>query len=143
MGMLPMPYCRQTQDQSKLEWQTMPVPADLKADSSYQFRLAAGMGFASEPSGKFELRLNDKPVLAFNVALTDQSWQSADGKVKMSYTVLENNAEDSNGILLIEVADSLLAPAKSAHFQVIGSPANSQRWFGIYALTAAATQVSR
>jgi len=51
----------------------MPVPADLNTNATYQFRLAAGMGFNSQPSGKFELRLNDKPVLEFNVAITDQS----------------------------------------------------------------------
>jgi hypothetical protein len=143
LGTLAMPYCRQTQEQSKLAWETLPVPADLKSDSTYQFRLAAGMGFASQPSGKFELRLNEKPVLEFNVSLTDRSWQSADAKVKMSYTVMENNAEDSNGVLLIEVAGSLLTPGKAATFEVIGSPSNSQRWFGVYALSAAAPQASR
>jgi hypothetical protein len=121
----------------------MTVPADLKPDANYQFRLAAGMGFASQRSGKFELRLNEKPVLEFNVTLTDQSWQSADGKVKMSYTVMENNAEDGNGVLLIEVAGSLLTAGKPAHFEVIGSPSNSQRWFGIYLLTPAMAQAAR
>jgi hypothetical protein len=143
LGTLPMPYCRQTQGQSKLAWQTAVVPADLKPDGTYQFRLAAGMGFNSERSGKFELRLNEKPVLEFNVALTDQSWQSADGNVKMSYTVMENNNEDSNGILLIEVAGSLLTPGKPASFEVIGSPTNSQRWFGIYLVTPAMAQAAR
>jgi hypothetical protein len=101
------------------------------------------MGFASQPSGKFELRINEKPAVEFNVALTDQAWQSADGKIKMSYTVMENNAEDSNGVLLIEVAGSLLTPGKPADFEVIGSPANSQRWFGIYLITPATVQTAR
>jgi putative membrane-bound dehydrogenase-like protein len=143
MGTLSMPYCRQTQDQSKLSWQTAAVPADLKPDANYQFRLATGMGFISDPSGKFELRLNDNPVLEFNVAITDQSWQSSDGKVKMSYTVMENNSEDSNGVLLIEVAGSLLMPGKPANFEVIGSSSNSQRWFGIYLVTPAMAQASQ
>jgi putative membrane-bound dehydrogenase-like protein len=137
LGTLPMPYCRQTQDESKLAWQTLPVPGDLKPDATYQFRLAAGMGFISQPSGKFELRLNDKVVLEFNVAVTDQSWQSADGNLKMSYTVMENNTEDSNGVLLIEVTGTLLTPGEPANFQVIGSPTNSQRWFGVYLITPA------
>jgi putative membrane-bound dehydrogenase-like protein len=143
LGTLPMPFCRQSQDQSRLLWQTLPVPADLNSNATYQFRLAAGMGFISQPSGKFELRLNDKPMLEFNVAITDRSWQSADGKVKMSYTVMENNPEDSNGVLLIEVAGSLLTPGKAATFEVIGSSSNSQRWFGIYLLTPAMAQASQ
>jgi hypothetical protein len=137
MGSLPMPYCRQTDGQSRLIWQTTPVPSDLKADSSYTFRLPAGMGFVSQPSGKFALRLNGQPVLEFNVALADQSWQSADGKVRMRYTVMEDGTEDSNGVLLLEVAGSLLIPGQPARFEVVGSAASSQRWFGIYLLPAA------
>jgi putative heme-binding domain-containing protein len=142
LGTFPMPHCRQMQDQSRLAWQTMPAPADLNRNATYPFRLAAGMGFTSQPPGKFELRLNDKPVLEFTVAITDQSWQSADGKVKMSYTVMENNPEDSSGVLLIEVAGSLLTPGKPATFEVIGSPTNSQRWFGIYLVTSAMAQAA-
>jgi hypothetical protein len=137
LGTLPMPFCRQTQEQSRLAWQTLPVPTELNSNATYQFRLAAGMGFISQPSGKFELRLNDRPVLQFNVATTDQSWQSTDGRVKMNYIVMENNPEDSNGVLLIDVAGSLLTPGKSANFEVIGSSSNSQRWFGIYLVTPA------
>jgi hypothetical protein len=143
LGTFPMPHCRQTQEQSRLAWQTMPVSADFNTNATYQFRLAAGMGFTSQPSGKFELRLNDKPVLEFNVAITDQSWQSADGRVRMSYTVMENNPEDSSGVLLIEVAGSLLTPGKPASFEVIGSLSNSQRWFGIYLVTPAVAQASQ
>jgi putative membrane-bound dehydrogenase-like protein len=143
LGTLPMPFCRQSQDQSRLAWQTTPVPADLNSNAAYQFRLAAGMGFISQPSGNFQLRLNDKPILEFNVATTDQSWQSADGKIKMSYTVMENNPEDSNGVLLIEVANSLLAPGKRANFEVIGSSSNSQRWFGLYLVTPAMAQATQ
>jgi putative heme-binding domain-containing protein len=137
LGTLPMPYCRQTQEQSRLAWQTMPLPVDINSSAMYQFRLAAGMGFVSQPSGKFELRLNGKPMLEFNVAITDQSWQSADGKIKMIYTVMENNPEDSNGVLMIEATSSLLTPGKPATFEVIGSSSNSQRWFGIYLVTPA------
>jgi putative membrane-bound dehydrogenase-like protein len=135
LGTLPMAFCRQSRDESRLAWQTALGPLDLKPDAVHQFRLAAGMGFLSQPSGKFELRLNDKPALEFNVAVSDQSWQSVDGKIKMNYTIMENNSEDSNGVLLIEVPGSLLTPGKAASFEVIGSSSDSQRWFGIYLVT--------
>ena len=70
--------------------------------------------------------------LADDVSLHDQTWQSADSKMQMSYTVVENNAEDSNGILLIEVTGALLEAGQPVAFEVIGSGANSQRWFGVY-----------
>ena len=73
-------------------------------------------------------------MLKFEVALTDQSWESADGKVRMSYTVMENNSEDSNGMLVIEVSPGVLPPGKPAQFTVTGANVGSQRWFGVYLL---------
>jgi len=56
---------------------------------------------------------------------------------------MENNSEDSNGVLLIEVAKSLLTPGKPATFEVIGSATNSQRWFGVYLVTSAMAQATQ
>ncbi len=134
LGRLPLFHCRQTDGRSKLVWQTAAVPTSLPANSTQQVRLAAAMGFLSQPSGRFQLRLNGKPVLDFDVSLSDQIWQSEDGTVRMLYTVMENNKEDSNGPLLIEVASSLLEAGKAATFEVVASPAQSQRWFGVYVL---------
>ena len=50
----------------------------------------------------------------------------------MSYMAMEDNSQESNGIITIGVTGSLLDPGKPATFEVIGSPANSQRWFGVY-----------
>ena len=132
-----MPFCRQTDGQSKLVWETMPVRTDLKANETEQFRLPAAMGFLSQPSGNFQLLINGKPGMEFNVTLNSQTWQSDDGRVRMNYTVLENNDEDSCGILQIEVTAALLEPGKPLRFEVIGSAAESQRWFGVYLLPVA------
>ena len=96
------------------------------------FRLPAAMGFVSQPAGKFSLRINDQPMLDFNVSLNDASWQSSDGRVRMNYSVMEANEEDSCGVLEIEVAPSLVKKGEAARFEVIGSGAGSQRWFGVY-----------
>jgi len=135
LGTLPMSYCRQTDGKSRLVWETAPVPPDLKPGTVHEFRLPAGMGFASQPAGRFELRVNGRPALDFNVALDDQTWQSADGNVRLRYTVMENNGEDSNGVLLVGVAAALLEPGRPATFEVTGSAADSQRWFGVYVLS--------
>jgi hypothetical protein len=95
------------------------------------------MGFLSQPSGTFQLRINGKPRLEFNVTLNNQTWQSDDGRIRMSYTVIETNDEDSCGILQIEVAGALLEPGKPVKFEVIGSATGSQRWFGVYLLPVA------
>ncbi|HZQ47176.1 MAG TPA: c-type cytochrome, partial [Verrucomicrobiae bacterium] len=132
MGVLPLEHCRQTDGKSKVSWQSAPAPEGLKPEGASQFRLPAAMGMFSAPAGKFTLRLNGKPVLDFDVTLNDQSWQSADGRVQMAYTVMENNNEDSNGVMLIEVANSLVEAGKPVTFEVTASAANSQRWFGVY-----------
>jgi putative heme-binding domain-containing protein len=132
LGELTMDHCRQTDGKSKVIWQSAPLPAELKPDGTRRFRVAAAMGLFSEPAGKFTLMVNDKPALEFDVSLNDKSWSSADGRVTMNYTVMENNAEDSNGVLVIEVANSLLEPGKPVTFAVTGSAAASRRWFGLY-----------
>ena len=71
----------------------------------------------------------------FSVTRNDQSWRSADGAVRLSYTVMQNNGEDSNGVLIIDVSGTKLEAGKPATFEVTGSAAGSQRWFGIYLLS--------
>lgn len=136
LGTLTMVHCRQTDGNSSVEWSTAPV-AGIPPAGLVVFRLPVAMGFASNPPGKFQLSLNGKLLFNFDVSLTDHTWQGSDGKSKMSYAVMEYNDEDSNGVLTIEVPASLLETGKSATFKVLGSAANSQRWFGIYQLPPA------
>jgi hypothetical protein len=74
-----MPHCRQTDGQSKIIWQTLPVASNVHSAAPYKFRLPAGMGYLSQPAGTFHLKLNDKPLFDFDVTLSDQTWQSKDG----------------------------------------------------------------
>ena len=69
-----------------------------------------------------------------HVTRDDQSWRSVDGTVQLSYLVMEKNSEDSNGVMIIEVSAKRLEAGKPATFEVTGSAAGSQRWFGIYLL---------
>src|SRR2546427_6030883 len=114
LGTLPMPFCRQTDGKSELVWETMPLRSDLKPNETEQFRLPVAMGYLSQPSGNFQLLINGKPGMEFDVSLTSQTWQSEDGRMRMNYAVNETNDEDSCGALLIDVAGSLLEPGKPA-----------------------------
>jgi hypothetical protein len=98
------------------------------------FRVPAAMGLFSQAAGGFTLKLNERAMLNFDVTLTDQSWESADGQVRMNYTVMENNSEDSNRTLVIEVSPGVLPPGKPAQFPVTGANVGSGRWFGVYLL---------
>jgi putative membrane-bound dehydrogenase-like protein len=132
LGRLPLLHCRQTDGRARVSWQ--PTSAVVAGDA-YVFKVPAAMGLVSQPAGKFTFKVNGKSAIEFNVALNDESWQSDGGKVRMSYHVMEANAEDSNGVLVIAVARELAKPDELMTFEVIGSAANSQRWFGIYDIT--------
>ena len=137
LGTLPMPFCRQTDGHAKLSWESAPVAGDLKPDDRQRFQVPAAMGYISQPSGQFQLLINGKAALEFDVTLQSQSWQSNDGRVRMNYTVIESNDEDSNGLLEIDAAGAWLEAGKPARFEVVGSAAGSQRWFGVYLLPGA------
>ena len=137
IGRHPMALCRQIDGKAKVSWKSAPAPPMIEKDSIYKFRLPAAVGYLSDPAGKFTLSLDGKAALDFHVTLSDLVWTSKDGHVSMQYEVMENNTEDSNGILTISVRGDLLAAGNPVSFEVIGSPANSQRWFGIYQLPEA------
>ncbi|MFO0981587.1 MAG: neutral/alkaline non-lysosomal ceramidase N-terminal domain-containing protein [Planctomycetota bacterium] len=134
LGRVPMYYCRQSDGHGKVTWETVRVPAVIDPSTTQRFRLAAATGFRSQPEGKFALRVNGQQCLEFNVVVDDAAWQSPDGRVRMIYQVLQNNSEDSTGVLEIEVAASLLTPGEPVVFEVGGSAAGSQRWFGVLAV---------
>lgn len=132
LGRLPMPYCRQSAEQNRLAWRSPVLPAKLGATQT--FRLPVGMGFVSQPKGKFTLKVNGAALLDFDASLTDRTWESTDGRAKLRYSVREANSEDSSGVLEIEVPASHLKAGARAEFEVTGSASGSQRWFGIYQL---------
>ena len=141
LGRLPMPYCRQSAGQDRLVWRTAVLPSKLEA--THTFRLPVGMGFASQPKGKFTLKVNGSLLLEFDVSLNDRTWASADGRTKLRYSVREANTEDSNGVLEIEVPYAFLKAGRRAEFEVTGSASGSQRWFGIYQLPTTVAEGGR
>ncbi len=134
IGKYPLALCRQTDGRSVLKWQTKPVPHEFDTNTTYTIRVPAAMGYASQPKGRFTFKMNNEPMFDLDVTLHDRSWHSADGRVRMTYTVMENNDEDSNGVLKIDITGALLQPGQSVTLEVGGSASASQRWFGIYAL---------
>lgn len=132
LGTLPMSLCRQTKAKSSLEWQTEAMPEVLAADGLQAFRLPVGMGDFLIPGKGFELKVNGRTQLHFDVTLEDQVWESSDGQVRMSYEVRERNDADGNGLLTIEVVSALLTPGEPVNFAVTGADADSDRWFAVY-----------
>ena len=126
-----MPHCRQTDGKSRIAWEATGSGSG-QSNGSYSFRFPVAVGFISQPKGDFVLKINGQEALRFDVSLSDTDWLSADGKVRMHYTVMEADSEDSDGLLKIEVPVSMLHLDRATRFEVLASAANSQRWFGIY-----------
>ena len=133
LGTLPLHHCRMTDGHSTLTW-ICPAPKDFKPHAMNLFRVAAGMGFLSEFSGKFFLKVNGHSAVDFDVSLHDAIWKNPASEVIAQYQVMESNDQDSNGILTISVRGEWLQPGQPVAFEVTGSASNSQRWFGIYTL---------
>ncbi|MES2469436.1 MAG: neutral/alkaline non-lysosomal ceramidase N-terminal domain-containing protein [Verrucomicrobiota bacterium] len=135
LGLLPFAHCHQTDGTAKVVWETAPAPQELQAGECQTFLFPGGLGHHRQPAGIFELKVNGTDALEFGVELGDHTWVNADATVHLSYEVKEAGREDSNGIFSLTLASSLLEPGKPVVLEVTGSAANSNRWFGIYALT--------
>jgi len=142
MGQLPMDFVRQTDDKVPLRWLTAPAPDDVKKTDRFVFRFLAITGYDSEPGGgNFSLYLSDpeKPqdqpthLLDFDHTMQSTKWSGMAGWANLNYEVIGNRGqEDSSGIMDLSLPTSLLTPGKPVELQVVGSPSNSKRYFGIY-----------
>jgi hypothetical protein len=127
-----MALARQTDGTSTVAWQTKPASSAPGAAKPQTFTWVAGLGYASEPSGKFTLFLGEQPLLDLDVTGKDAIWRSADGKTALKYTVKSANEQDSSGIMELSLPASMVKPGEAAELRVVGSATHSRRWFGLY-----------
>ncbi|MSU34399.1 MAG: c-type cytochrome [Pedosphaera sp.] len=134
LSSLPMYYCRQSDGRSQVRWRARPISGSAP-DGFRRFRFAVGMGFLSQPTGGFALVLNGRSPLKIDVVLEDVEWTAKDGRLRVRYTPEQQNEEDTCGVLEVECEPAMLDSADSwGHFEITGSAAASQRWFGLYAV---------
>jgi len=129
-GMALLHHCRQTDGKGRVEWD---ATATESADGYTRFVVPIATGFSSQPSDGFVVYINHKYAFGFDVMLHDAVLANQE-KMRVTYFVKEANAEDSSGLLLVELDSKKFPPGSTAHFSVTGRHANSQRWFGIYDL---------
>ncbi len=132
LGQYAMGIARQTDGASQVAWKTQPVPDNLDPAKPYTFTWAAGLGYVSEPSGKFTLFLGERPLLDFDATQRDATWRSPDGKVVLKYSMKKAEGVDSSGLMELTLPAALLQPGERAGLKVAGSATGSRRWFGLY-----------
>lgn len=128
MGELKLAACRQVDGKSFLSWESEPAPADAQATEAYEFRLPVSVG----ATGTYNIRVNGKAEMQFDVAGKKKSWKTTDGKVEMTYLAMEDGAQESNGIVTFTINGALLEAGKPVTFEVVGATPNAQSWFGVY-----------
>ncbi len=131
LGPTPMRFCRQTDGRSRVAWKTAIVPDTLREGAKMRFRLAAAMGWNSQPGKGFTLLVNGREAMKFDVKIDDATVSRNDGDVVMTWYVQAKNSEDATGVLTIEIADSWLKKGEGALLEVVGEAAGSERWFGV------------
>jgi beta-galactosidase len=131
-GEAPMAIARQTDGASKVVWQTRPVPSTVDPAKGCTFTWVAGLGYVTEPSGKFTLFQGEEPLLEFNVTHKDTVWRSVDGTATLKYSVKAANEQDSSGLMELSLPASRLRPGQAVELRVVGSATQSRRWFGLY-----------
>jgi len=131
LGDIEVPICSAATPNSQLTWQSAPLTIQTGTAASTGIRLAVAMGAQAEPTGRFELRMNGKLLLAFGVELSDASWSNADGSITMTYHSMQANTTQTNGLLEIEVPNRLLSPGKRVEFTVTAPATPGESWFGL------------
>ena len=132
LGPMNMSVVRLGGPQNLLRWHTTALPDDLQGKERYTFKWLVGMGYLSQPSGKFRLRLHDRPLVEFEVVEKTAKWKSPDGTVELEYEVRQANTEDTSGIMRLTLPSNLLHPGQEAELQVILEQNGSLRWFSVY-----------
>jgi hypothetical protein len=123
-------YVRQLGKPWELEWETEPVPAH-SADRVV-FVWTAATGFLTEPSGRFTLHLNERPLITFDCAEEARSvWRSKDGRSELIFDVRQLGI-DQLGVMYLVVPAELAPIGQPARLRVTASAANSRRWFAVY-----------
>ena len=131
---LPMYFCRQSDGRSTVRWRARPV-SGVASGGFRRFRFAAGMGFLSQSAGGFSLVVNGQATVGIEVTLHDAEWTAKDGRLRVRYTLEQQNEEDTCGELEVECEPSLLDSSDGwVQFEMTGHAASSQRWFGLYAV---------
>jgi len=131
LGPATMHYCRQSDGAARVKWRAAPLSAaELAGRDSVAFSFPAALGFLSQPKGKFTLKLDAAELLDFDVVVDDAHFEGKSGAA-LDYACRQANGEDSTGIVTLTVPARLLIVGRAAELEVVGSAANSQRWFGV------------
>ncbi|MEE3373136.1 MAG: neutral/alkaline non-lysosomal ceramidase N-terminal domain-containing protein [Planctomycetota bacterium] len=125
------PFLRQNTKGASLAWRTPPIEV-RQGKQPVVLMFLGGVGWTSEPqTAGFELSLNGKATLKFDVTRKGAKWASSNGQMCLRYFPTWNSDLDSAGLFYLEVAPTLLKNDQPVDLQVTSLGEGSKRWFAL------------
>lgn len=122
-------FFRQSKVGNELRWELPVVPKPANSPIVYGF--SGGVGWESQPkTAGFELRINDKAQLTFDVTRRPARWVSSDENVELLYLPTWKSDVDSAGFFLLRIAGQPKVESNNT-VAVVSLGEGSQRWFAI------------
>ncbi|MBN2505088.1 MAG: hypothetical protein JXQ71_00180 [Verrucomicrobia bacterium] len=131
------PICRQTQPGHLVQWDTAPVPSEIR-DERITFMFGGGLGYRSEPRTEgFMFQVNGIDQVRFDLPEQTNRWRSADGRIELRFVALRHLPHDELGVFQVSLPRSLATPGTACRFGVRSLGQGSRRWFGLNRYTDA------
>ncbi len=124
---------RATDGKKTIEWETVPVPANMSSKYVY-FRWVAGHSTGTSSGNRnFDFYINDEKVLVITTLPGNKTprWSFlANDSTKIVFTQLRTDgANDAHGIIYLRVPAARITPGRPLRLKIIGEAQHSNDWF--------------
>ncbi|MEP7106984.1 MAG: hypothetical protein ABI760_03365 [Ferruginibacter sp.] len=124
---------RCTDGNKTIEWETAPVPKDIKGKYVYFSWVAAHASGTSSGSRNFDLYVDDEKLLTFTTLPAHQMPNWTFGAPDSSRLVFQqtkkDGANDAHGLAFLRLPVSKVKPGQAVKLKVVGQPQNSNDWY--------------
>ncbi|ANE53483.1 glycoside hydrolase [Flavisolibacter tropicus] len=124
---------RCTDGNKVIEWETAPVPKNIKGNYVYFSWVAAHSSGTSKGDRNFDLYVNDHKVLTFTTTPNHQnpnwSFAATDSSRIVFQQTKRDAANDAHGLAFLRLPVSKLKPGEPVKIKVVGQAQNSNDWY--------------
>lgn len=124
---------RCTDGNKVIEWETAPVPQNIKGKYVYFSWVASHSSGSSAGNRNFDLYLDDKKLLTFITLPAQQkpNWEFAtpDSSALVFQQIKRDGSNDAHGIAYLRLPLSKVKPGQPVKLKVVGQAQNSQDWY--------------
>jgi len=124
---------RCTDGKKVIEWETDPIPENIKGDFAYFTWIAAHSSGTSSGVRHFDLYINDDYVLTFTTRPKEYpdywSFSGEDGTVLQFEFKIKDGANDSHGMAYLKVPLKKYKKGSPLRLKVVGQNQNSRDWY--------------